>query len=209
LFLCFGNLELFFIQSKLFPPRSDKQFQITGAEFSKMSKLKNFFASPSGLIALYTAALVTLWLLIRFIAGSFNKIVEFFKNGKLKVDPFMNGVKYPVSYWTEKGGRPYQEDRFHVMKGGPEVGNTSLYGVFDGHGGYRAAQFCKEFLLQTIGTDPDLNTSPPLAIHRSFLKLATLPIFPCLALIIVHFLGWMGNFHLKPDNKRSLTELLL
>lgn len=132
-----------------------------------MSKLKNFFASPNGLIALYTVALVALWLLIRFIAGSFNKIVEFFKNGKLKVDPFMNGVRYPVSYWTEKGGRPYQEDRFHVMKGGSEA---SLYGVFDGHGGFRAAQFCKEFLLQTIGTDPDLNTSPPMAIHRSFLK---------------------------------------
>jgi protein phosphatase 1L len=135
-----------------------------------MSKLKNFFASPNGLIALYTVALVALWLLIRFIAGSFNKIVEFFKNGKLKVDPFMNGVRYPVSYWTEKGGRPYQEDRFHVMKGGSEA---SLYGVFDGHGGFRAAQFCKEFLLQTIGTDPDLNTSPPMAIHRSFLKLAS------------------------------------
>lgn len=45
----------------------------------------------------------------------------------------MNGVKYAVSYWTERGGRPYQEDRHQVIKGtGAE--DSSLYGVFDGHG---------------------------------------------------------------------------
>jgi hypothetical protein len=49
------------------------------------------------------------------------------------VDPFINGVHYPVSYWTEKGGRPYQEDRHQELKGkGSE--DSSLYGVFDGKG---------------------------------------------------------------------------
>jgi hypothetical protein len=47
------------------------------------------------------------------------------------VDPFINGVFYAVSYWTEKGGRPYQEDRHQELKG---IGSqdSSLYGVFDG-----------------------------------------------------------------------------
>ena len=50
---------------------------------------------------------------------------------KTPVDPFINGVYYPVSYWTEKGGRPYQEDRYHCLKGkGTE--DSSLYGVYDG-----------------------------------------------------------------------------
>ena len=50
---------------------------------------------------------------------------------KIPTDPFLNGVYYPVSYWTEKGGRPYQEDRYNAMKGiGSE--DSSLYAVFDG-----------------------------------------------------------------------------
>lgn len=50
---------------------------------------------------------------------------------KIATDPFLNGVYYAVSYWTEKGGRPYQEDRYHAIKGtGSE--DSSLYGVFDG-----------------------------------------------------------------------------
>ena len=50
---------------------------------------------------------------------------------KIPTDPFLNGVHYAVSYWTEKGGRPYQEDRFNAIKGtGSE--DSSLYAVFDG-----------------------------------------------------------------------------
>ena len=50
---------------------------------------------------------------------------------KIPTDPFLNGVYYAVSYWTEKGGIPYQEDRFNAIKGtGSE--DSSLYAVFDG-----------------------------------------------------------------------------
>lgn len=47
------------------------------------------------------------------------------------VDPFINDVHYPVSYWTEKGGRPYQEDRHQELKG-KGSDDSSIYGVFDG-----------------------------------------------------------------------------
>jgi hypothetical protein len=47
------------------------------------------------------------------------------------VDPFINGVHYAVSYWTEKGGRPYQEDRHQELKG-KGSDDSSIYGVFDG-----------------------------------------------------------------------------
>lgn len=48
------------------------------------------------------------------------------------VNPFINDVFYAVSYWTEKGGRPYQEDRHCEMRG-KEKEDSSLYGVYDGN----------------------------------------------------------------------------
>jgi hypothetical protein len=118
-------------------------------------------------VILYTAILLGIWLVLRFFATSLSSFVNYFSDQSLKVDPFLNGVLYPVSYWTEKGGRPYQEDRFYVMKAPKE---SSLYGVFDGHGGPQAAQYCKEYLLQCIASDPDWENSPASAITRSFKK---------------------------------------
>lgn len=119
-------------------------------------------------VILYTLLLLALWLLFRFFASSLSNIISFFGARQLKVDPFLNGVIYPVSYWTERGGRPYQEDRFYMMKAAGI--DASLYGVFDGHGGHLAAQYCKEYLLQCIASDPEWESSPPRAISRSFKK---------------------------------------
>ncbi len=46
----------------------------------------------------------------------------------LGVNIYVNDVFFPVSYWTEKGGRPYQEDRHSELKG---IGSkdSSLYGA--------------------------------------------------------------------------------
>jgi serine/threonine protein phosphatase PrpC len=100
------------------------------------------------------------------MSGKMKKVKDFFNSSKLTVNPYLNGVTYPVSYWTEVGGRPYQEDRFHAMKA--ERTELSLYGVFDGHGGYKAAQYCKEYLLQSIAADPEVHESPSKVISRSF-----------------------------------------
>lgn len=131
-----------------------------------LSFLKNFSTYEA---LVYTAILVLIWLISMFFFGQAKKFVDFFSDKNQKVDPYLNGVSYPVSYWTEVGGRPYQEDRFYVMKS-PNTSDTSLYGVFDGHGGYKAAQFCKEYLLQCIAADPELEASPSRAISKSFKK---------------------------------------
>eukprot|EP00428_Durinskia_dybowskii_P079457 CAMPEP_0170449776 /NCGR_PEP_ID=MMETSP0117_2-20130122/51426_1 /TAXON_ID=400756 /ORGANISM="Durinskia baltica, Strain CSIRO CS-38" /LENGTH=286 /DNA_ID=CAMNT_0010711043 /DNA_START=251 /DNA_END=1111 /DNA_ORIENTATION=+ len=95
--------------------------------------------------------------------------VQFLIDQPQKVDPFINGVKYPVSYWTEKGGRPYQEDRHEELKGSG-ASDSSLYGVFDGHGGHRAAQYCKDYLLKCIAGDAEFEANPAKALFRSFFK---------------------------------------
>jgi hypothetical protein len=117
----------------------------------------------------YIVLLVVLWLVVRFLPTYAMSVVQYFTESPQKVDPFVNGVKYPVSYWTEKGGRPYQEDRHQEMKGSG-ASDSSLYGVFDGHGGHRAAQYCKEYLLKCIAGDAEFEANPAKALFRSFYK---------------------------------------
>lgn len=108
-------------------------------------------------------------MVVRFLATYMMSVFLYFTDQPVKVDPFINGVKYPVSYWTERGGRPYQEDRHHEMKG-TGAQDSSLYGVFDGHGGHRAAQHCKDNLLQCISADAEFGDNPAKALFRSFFK---------------------------------------
>lgn len=124
--------------------------------------------SPSYEVALYTLLLLILWLLVRLVASSMNSLLTYFREGSLTVDSFLNDVEFPCSYWTEKCKRPYQEDRFHMMKG--QKNNSSLYGVFDGHGGSHASQHCKEYMLQSIANDAEFDKDPTQSLVRNFLR---------------------------------------
>ena len=54
-----------------------------------------------------------------------------------------------------QGRRPYQEDRFDLRGDGDTL---SLFGVFDGHGGHKASEYCKNNLLAMILNHEDLDT---------------------------------------------------
>jgi hypothetical protein len=84
-------------------------------------------------VALYAMTLSLLWAIIRFLYFTIINIVRSFQDDTTikTVDPFINGVYYAVSYWTEKGGRPYQEDRHQQIKGFGTK-DSSLYAVYDG-----------------------------------------------------------------------------
>lgn len=129
----------------------------------------NFKLSSGWEIVWYILLLLLLWAVVRFVATYLTVALQYFADKPIKVNPFSNGVKYPVSYWTEKGGRSYQEDR-HCEHKGVGACDSSLYGVFDGHGGNRAAQYCKDYLLQCIIADSDFEKNPTKAIFRSFFK---------------------------------------
>jgi protein phosphatase 1L len=71
-----------------------------------------------------------------------------------------------ASHWTEIGRRPYQEDRYTISQIGEMDDHTpiSFYGMFDGHVGDKASQFCKDHLhihLQNSSTfiDGDISTA--------------------------------------------------
>lgn len=130
--------------------------------------------SPSWEVVLYTGLLLTLWMIVRLIATSMTTIYKYFEKSEgleiVKVNPWLNGVTYAVSYWSERGGRQYQEDRFNSLKAPIGSDEASLYGVFDGHGGEKAAEYCRQHLLAAIAADTNWQTNPSLAATRAFFK---------------------------------------
>lgn len=124
----------------------------------------------------YIILLFLLWVIIRYFANTLMETLQTYlplgdgsENGISKVDPWLNGVYYPVSYWIERGGRQYQEDRFQISKGIVEE-DSSLYAVYDGHAGFKAAQYCKEHLFDRLLNDPDFSKHPAGSLKRTFHK---------------------------------------
>ncbi|CAM9526071.1 unnamed protein product, partial [Ectocarpus fasciculatus] len=114
--------------------------------------------------------LVLVWILLHLIVKA---LVNFAKGAyepaEKAVDIHVNGVHYAVSYWTVQGGRPYQEDR-HTERQGKGLPDSCLYGVFDGHGGHNAAEYCRSNMIDNILSDEKFETDVPGALYRAFLK---------------------------------------
>lgn len=112
-------------------------------------------------VLLYTSLLLLLWIVLRLTASCLTSVWKYViekTTNEIKVDPFVQNVKYAVSYWSDRGGRPYQEDRYSFLRHNDKAeksnikGDISMYGIFDGHGGFKAAEFCKEKLLSRISS---------------------------------------------------------
>jgi protein phosphatase 1L len=86
----------------------------------------------------------------------------------VEVNLHCNQVAYACSYWTEKGGRPYQEDRFEMCKGSAAADDSSVYAVFDGHGGDKAAQYCKDNLLRNVLAHKAFDDQVAMALRSAF-----------------------------------------
>lgn len=92
-----------------------------------------------------------------------------------------NNVQLNVSHWSDQGGRPYMEDRYVIedldavqVEVSPVAVNAdsndvevtygskrsrrltmplTLFGIFDGHGGDKASQFCADWISAYIRND--------------------------------------------------------
>ncbi|KAL0585567.1 hypothetical protein ABG067_004708 [Albugo candida] len=79
-------------------------------------------------------------------------------------------VHYRYGVSQMKGRRPYMEDRhiaYAMLNGDPE---QSFYGVFDGHGGAGAANYCVQALCQNIVNEPSLQKEPMEALKKGFIQ---------------------------------------
>ena len=119
---------------------------------------------------LYGAAVtIVVWGICHLYIAFVSFFSDYFNN-VLIVQPHLHGVYYAVSYWTEKGGRPYQEDRYAMMKGSGHK-DSSLYALFDGHGGSKASQYCKDHLLNYIQSDVNFENNTAASLMNGFRKL--------------------------------------
>ena len=96
-------------------------------------------------------------------------------------DPAGRRLHYDYGVHLMKGKRPYMEDRHvvHGMLGGEDV---SLYGVFDGHGGSEAAQYCKDQMGKALVKAVNFPQQPEkalteaiLGIDKDYLRSANVP----------------------------------
>ena len=82
----------------------------------------------------------------------------------------VTNVHFPYGVCDSIGRRSYMEDR-HVAVG--ELGgkvDASLYAVFDGHGGCRAAEFCRQHLASRITSHSAFPPNPKEALTAGFLR---------------------------------------
>lgn len=120
----------------------------------------------------------TIWTVSLFIAYHLFQILSVYLSAHLSdyfgritvVYPHLNNVYYAVSYWTERGCRQYQEDRFSMM-GGRGAEDCSLYALYDGHGGARASQYCNDHLLKYVESDPNFENNIDAALTNAFRRL--------------------------------------
>jgi serine/threonine protein phosphatase PrpC len=83
-----------------------------------------------------------------------------------------------ASYWAEQNRRPYMEDRFIVEGIGSIPSSSSsyqrsfepisIYGIFDGHAGSLASQYCSDFFSSYLTSDVMFHTDLPRALKSTF-----------------------------------------
>lgn len=73
-------------------------------------------------------------------------------------------------YVSFRGRRPSMEDFYDVKTAKINGQSVSLFGVFDGHGGPRAAKYLKEHLFENLLNHPKFITDTKLAIRETYRK---------------------------------------
>eukprot|EP01104_Vermistella_antarctica_P016336 TRINITY_DN554_c0_g1_i1.p1 TRINITY_DN554_c0_g1~~TRINITY_DN554_c0_g1_i1.p1 ORF type:complete len:355 (+),score=76.98 TRINITY_DN554_c0_g1_i1:97-1161(+) len=72
---------------------------------------------------------------------------------------------------TSRGACNYQEDRTLVCTLPDESGGGRVYGVFDGHGGEKAAQYCVKHFSTVLSSQDTVQTDIPSALVSTYKRL--------------------------------------
>lgn len=75
---------------------------------------------------------------------------------------------YPCGVNFNQGRRPYMEDRYIITNNNTSTYKSSLYGVFDGHGGYQTAQYCVDNIARVLYSNSSFPSNPEKALKESF-----------------------------------------
>ncbi|RXH95194.1 hypothetical protein DVH24_024878 [Malus domestica] len=78
------------------------------------------------------------------------------------------GGELSCGYSSFRGKRATMEDFYDVKMSKIDGQTVCLFGIFDGHGGSRAAQYLKEHLFENLMKHPQFMTDTKLAISESY-----------------------------------------
>ncbi|KAL6618689.1 hypothetical protein ACP70R_033828 [Stipagrostis hirtigluma subsp. patula] len=73
-------------------------------------------------------------------------------------------------YSSFRGKRASMEDFYDIKSSKIDDKQISLFGIFDGHGGSRAAEYLKEHLFENLMKHPEFMTNTKLAISETYKK---------------------------------------
>ncbi|XP_020578486.1 probable protein phosphatase 2C 59 [Phalaenopsis equestris] len=76
--------------------------------------------------------------------------------------------KFSFGYASYRGKRPSMEDFYETRIDGVDGEIVGLFGVFDGHGGARAAEYVKQHLFSNLIKHPKFNTDIKSAIADAY-----------------------------------------
>jgi len=140
--------------------------------FSPIQSLMNE-KHPLAFILLLPLVILFVRMLLRWVAF----LNRFLFTGTTSLSPGLCmprrvlGCAHPYGVVELKGRRPYMEDRHVVVPNLLNNGSLTLYGVFDGHGGAAAAQFCCDHLgplLTEAENKQHLIKRPQTALSHAF-----------------------------------------
>ncbi|XP_004308002.1 PREDICTED: probable protein phosphatase 2C 76 [Fragaria vesca subsp. vesca] len=78
------------------------------------------------------------------------------------------GGKLSCGYSSFRGKRATMEDFYDIKTSNIDGQTVCLFGIFDGHGGSRAAEYLKEHLFENLMKHPNFITDTKLAISESY-----------------------------------------
>ncbi|AQK92472.1 putative protein phosphatase 2C 52 [Zea mays] len=91
--------------------------------------------------------------------------VGYMSGGWKSVDGTLN-----CGYSSFRGKRASMEDFYDIKSSKIDDKQIHLFGIFDGHGGSRAAEYLKEHLFENLMKHPEFMTNTKLAINETYRK---------------------------------------
>ncbi|XP_022875082.1 probable protein phosphatase 2C member 13, mitochondrial isoform X2 [Olea europaea var. sylvestris] len=90
---------------------------------------------------------------------------------RLLLDSFLFGSedgRLSCGYSSFRGKRASMEDFYDIKTSKVDGQTVCLFGIFDGHGGSRAAEYLKEHLFENLMKHPEFITNTKLAISETY-----------------------------------------
>ncbi|CAI5728423.1 unnamed protein product [Peronospora effusa] len=133
-----------------------------------LASLQSIAKTLHGSFIIQGLMLLLLVLFLRYVTASWRAgLAPYEVQTCPPINPHMH-YRYGVSQM--QGRRPYMEDRHTAIASLNGDPNQSFYGIFDGHGGEGAADYCVQAMCQNVIREPSFNKEPVEALKNGFLR---------------------------------------